>query len=85
MLSSDAVFISLAKVIAVAGIGALGGGALTLSGWLWVGAEWKGQIDTRLIHIEKNIDEMKVDIKSLDTKFDKKFDLIMAEIRSLKK
>ncbi len=85
MLNSDGVFISVAKTIAIAGIGAIGGGMLTLSGWIWTGSAWKTEVDIKLDNLATNYIRLegKVDkgFDKMDKKMDRNFDLLITEMR----
>jgi len=79
--------VTLTGLIKISGI--MGLGAVTVSGWLWTGAAWKTEVDIKLDNLAANSIrlEEKVDkgFDKIDKKIDRNFDLLITEIRSLKK
>lgn len=73
MNNIDFTGMALMKLIGIAGAAVLAINQLTFSGGVW-----KGTVDAKLQHIEQKID-------TLDKKTDRNFDLLITEIRSLKK
>jgi len=91
MWNPEITFTGIAKTVGIMGIG-----AMTVTGWLWTGSAWKTEVDMKLdtlaannIRIEKKMDIGfdKIDEKfdKIDKKIDRNFDLLITEIRSLKK
>ncbi len=53
-------------------------GAMTVAGWLWTGSAWKTEVDMKL-------DSLTANSIRIEKKMDRNFDLLITEIRSLKK
>lgn len=79
--------VTLTGLIKISGI--MGLGAVTVSGWLWTGAAWKTEVDIKLDNLAANSirleEKMDKGFDKIDKKIDRNFDLLITEIRSLKK
>lgn len=91
MWNPDVTFAGAIKIFGVMGLG-----AVTVSGWLWTGAAWKTEVDIKLDNlatnnikleerVERGFDKIERNFDKVDKKIDRNFDLLIAEIRNLKK